>query len=877
MPLLPNVALENSPIYKVDLKQFAYGISAPSSILIDMVLAGIPTAVWQDEDSVMDLSNYEGLTRISTLNEWLIFAKDVIENREQYLEKQQTFLRKLKLITNQTSVLQEFSALLLASARHEYKAVMSRVNCQRIMLITPNVGATIQFGFIKPLAYAVASGNAIVEIIEEVELNAQLKAERALFFEGSEWLLDRIKRFKPTLAIFCRWSGPHAKLMLDYFYRNNIPTILYLDDDLLSVPKNIGIDKWARYNEPRRLASLQHLLNHSDLVYASTNTLKHRLEKLCAKPRVLAGEIISSHYRMNSPRIGRVKKIGYMGIGHEEDLEMILGPLIKYLRKNTCVSFELFGTIPIPSGLLEFGDRISKVEKVSDYDEFLSLLPCLEWDIGICPLTKIPFNFLKSNVKWIEYSSAGIPVIASGGTVYDECCAEGCGVLANTEQDWHDALEYLTCNADVSLMMVVKAQEKLRRDYSQSRMRNQVLSMIQSAIQYHANETALINNSFTTSSLQERILFVAKSFLPTMEIYFTNPLRDLIDDGVFSVDFISENQIYSVERKKSGAINKIGMSDFSSAELWIIERFNSFSPSILVLVRYSGPHSELLVRLARARRIPIIYHLDDDLLNVPVSAGLEKQKFHNQPERLSVVRRLLETSTLVVCSTKALMNQMRAIGHSAPVTTTQITCALNVQAGVRAGLVRKIGYMGGADHVDDFSTIVGALVLLLRKHTQIIFEFFGGMPIPDRLKEFGDRVKHIHPSINYEQFLARFSACEWDIGLCPLDKVHFNLMKTPIKWFDYTSIGAAVVATRGTVYDVVCADNCGGLAGSETEWFDVLDDLIKNPSIRYLMAANAQNKLKQNYSVSGYRQEILKLFNQAHQLLQDCSPEKAAV
>jgi glycosyltransferase involved in cell wall biosynthesis len=401
--------------------------------------------------------------------------------------------------------------------------------------------------------------------------------------------------------------------------------------------------------------------------------------------------------------------------------------------------------------------------------------------------------------------------------------------------------------------------------------------MIQSAIQYHANETALSANSFTTRIVQERILFVAKSFSPTVEIYFTNPLRDLIDDGVFLVDFVSENHIYSVEKKKSSAINKIGMSDLSGAECWIIERFNSFSPSILVLVRYSGPHSELLVRLARARRIPIIYHIDDDLLNVPVNAGLEKQNFHNKPERLSVVRSLLKTSTLVFCSTKALMNQIMALEDSAPATTTQITCALNVQSGVRSGPVRKIGYMGGADHVNDFSTIVGALVLLLRKHTQITFEFFGGMQIPERLKEFGDRVKHIHPSINYEKFLARFSACEWDIGLCPLDKVYFNLMKTPIKWFDYTSIGAAVVATRGTVYDDVCAGNCGGLAGSEMEWFDVLDDLINNPSVRYLMAANAQNKLKQNYSVGSYKNEILNLFNQAHQLLQDHSPHKAAV
>lgn len=90
----PNVTLANEPIYKTDLRGFRYGLSAPSSVVIDMLLAGIPTAVWRDIDGVMDTSNYEGLTIISSLDEWLAFRRDALVRPEMILDRQAAFLRK---------------------------------------------------------------------------------------------------------------------------------------------------------------------------------------------------------------------------------------------------------------------------------------------------------------------------------------------------------------------------------------------------------------------------------------------------------------------------------------------------------------------------------------------------------------------------------------------------------------------------------------------------------------------------------------------------------------------------------------------------------------------------------------------------------------
>ncbi|WP_289036183.1 hypothetical protein [uncultured Roseibium sp.] len=106
-----NVTLNNNPIYKVDLRRYAYGISAPSSIIIDMILAGIPTAVWSDKGSVMDADNYDGLTRISTVSDWIEFAQEAKENPLSFLELQERFLQKLLMPTDPRHVYERYAKL----------------------------------------------------------------------------------------------------------------------------------------------------------------------------------------------------------------------------------------------------------------------------------------------------------------------------------------------------------------------------------------------------------------------------------------------------------------------------------------------------------------------------------------------------------------------------------------------------------------------------------------------------------------------------------------------------------------------------------------------------------------------------------------------
>jgi hypothetical protein len=112
-----NVTINNNPIYKVDLSRYAYGVSAPSSILIDMVLADIPTAVWRGSTSAIDAGNYQGLTQIGSLADWLDFSREATAHPARFLETQQAFLDQQQMPLDPADVYRRYAALFLAGAR----------------------------------------------------------------------------------------------------------------------------------------------------------------------------------------------------------------------------------------------------------------------------------------------------------------------------------------------------------------------------------------------------------------------------------------------------------------------------------------------------------------------------------------------------------------------------------------------------------------------------------------------------------------------------------------------------------------------------------------------------------------------------------------
>lgn len=350
----------------------------------------------------------------------------------------------------------------------------------RILYVANAYIPTLQLSFVKPLASLVDAGDMATELLTEQQMK-ELFGKRLRDPKVHDWINQRYEQFQPTIVIFCRYSGPHAAYLLEKARSIGASTIFHIDDDLLNVPVEIGIKKYEFHNHPTRLEAVNYLLEHVDLVYCSTESLKQRLMSYCRHTRFYAGPIYCSG-EIIVPAVNRpARKIGYMGFDHAHDFELVLPAIIKVLRRYPNIEFELFGSIPKPSGLDEFGARVNVVPPEPQYDKFMEKFASLGWDIGICPLAPTSFNAVKANTKWIEYSSIGAAVIASVDTIYDECCAQGCGLLAETEDEWLDMIDELITNDNKKFQLVVNSQFRIAHEYSVDALREQILEVFREA------------------------------------------------------------------------------------------------------------------------------------------------------------------------------------------------------------------------------------------------------------------------------------------------------------------------------------------------------------------------------------------------------------
>jgi len=473
-----NALINNAPMYRTDLRGLSYGLSAPSSVLIDMLLAGIPTAVWRDRQGDMDADNYAGLTTVSSPSEWFDFARAASTDPSPFLELQKDFLDRQGIVLDPAEVYARYAEIFRMVLRAEARPVAAEAERERIRVVANAHVPTVQLSWDKPLESFVRRGVVATELLTEQFLRQQPDLLGDPEREEA-WLNRYLDRFDPSAIVFCRYSGPAYRPVLDWAKRENVPVIYHIDDDLLAIPPDIGERKHAHHNSPERLAAVRELLTSADLVYASTEKLRAKLLDYFPDRPIVSGKVYCSGSTLKPPSTAPARKVGYMASAdHAHNLDMVLPAIEQLLERNPDVQFELFGSIPVPPLLERFGERISTAPPIANYGEFLSGFAEYGWDVGICPLSPIEFNLMKANTKWVEYTSVGAAVVASRGTVYDECCADGCGILADGPDEWLGALESLINDTEFRVATVQRAQDKLEREYSLGRLREQVLDVI---------------------------------------------------------------------------------------------------------------------------------------------------------------------------------------------------------------------------------------------------------------------------------------------------------------------------------------------------------------------------------------------------------------
>lgn len=347
----------------------------------------------------------------------------------------------------------------------------------RLMILVDKPGATQYISFTQPLMERVRLGTAEVNLISHDPSMEALKL--------------KLTQIRPSHLVLSRYTSADATTLIAHARSLDIPVIFHIDDDLLKVPESLGLDKFRHYNSPDRIQALRNNMEASDLIYASTHPLAEAFRSYGISRPIFAGDIYCTIDPATTPEPlpATAPVVGYMGTGgHSLDLALIVPVLEQLMDAIPDLRFEVFGTIRLPQEFARFGSRVAHHAPISNYADFVAKLCELGWWIGLAPLEDNSFNRCKADTKWVEYSYAGIPVVASDLPVYHQACTEGAGILASKPEDWTKALIQLLGSLSFRQKIIGQARRRLAARYSHSDLEAQVLHVL-SAAHSHARQS----------------------------------------------------------------------------------------------------------------------------------------------------------------------------------------------------------------------------------------------------------------------------------------------------------------------------------------------------------------------------------------------------
>lgn len=101
-----------------------------------------------------------------------------------------------------------------------------------------------------------------------------------------------------------------------------------------------------------------------------------------------------------------------------------------------------------------------------------------------------------------------------------------------------------------------------------------------------------------------------------------------------------------------------------------------------------------------------------------------------------------------------------------------------------------------------------------------------------------------------------------DIGIMPLSDDEWSKGKCGFKLLQYMALGIPCIGSKvGANIDIVEDGENGFLCTTEESWFQTLEKLINNESLRSIIGSNGRKTILNKYSVQSNEGNFLKLFN----------------
>ena len=292
------------------------------------------------------------------------------------------------------------------------------------------------------------------------------------FIYGQEILplidVNQIIKSKIFDVIVIQRVNPYSTSIVKKAKQHGIKVVYETDDDFLDInPANPSFN-YIQGN----LVNIKKLVGAADKIVVSTQELKKRFDKLGDV------EIIRNYYLDNVLPLKPFSysgndhvKIGYFGTKtHDKDLELIHNVILrlkdKFSKKGIEVELEVIGaSTDDKSDWFALEEMPYYPMSMATFMKWIGSKA--NWDIGIVPLVNTEFNKCKSELKYIELTALGVPIVASDVNAYKQAIEDGVtGFLANDEDEWVAKLSKLIDDPKLRNGILNNARDDILKNYN---------------------------------------------------------------------------------------------------------------------------------------------------------------------------------------------------------------------------------------------------------------------------------------------------------------------------------------------------------------------------------------------------------------------------
>lgn len=273
-----------------------------------------------------------------------------------------------------------------------------------------------------------------VRFLDPIELVTQNYNVVPVYEAGAEAVAGRA-----DLLVVQRWLETPTLRMVEAAKKRGVPIVYETDDNLLDLPKSSGMAMSSEH-----IRNLKYVLEVADLVVCSTASLAEKMAEYNSQA------VVIKNYGLNKMQVdvsGRphlaVVNTDYFKLGlSKSSFFKALSLAVEDL--NYKISF--FGSVD--PEMLEmrrlFPNDVFIVDGfIDDRSAFLDRLASHGVNVAAVPLDDNDHHVVKSDIKFLDFASLGIPAIFNNVRVYDSIRHEIDGYITEDSQvGWFEALEF---------------------------------------------------------------------------------------------------------------------------------------------------------------------------------------------------------------------------------------------------------------------------------------------------------------------------------------------------------------------------------------------------------------------------------------------------